>query len=316
MKALDIFSGAGGMSIGATYAGIEISCAIARDQDAAETYARNFEHPMLCADVRAVKLSTFRDQVDLVFGGPPCQPFSRRSSKSKGKDDLRNMLPAFLDALVQVDPASFIMENVPALLGARHRQYLTRILETCEWLGYHVSYGVLAAKDFGVSTKRRRLFIIGNKEKPVALPKPTAKAPPAGGLLLDHVKDPGPAVVYAKNPVLRKSVQGALLVNGNGKVIPEDGYCQAIVCSSGNGRHIVDPSGVLQTYLDQLKAGGPARTGRVPFVRRILFEEALRFQGLAAGFAFSGSDASRWRQVGNAVPPQMAEAVFTALREA
>lgn len=114
-------------------------------------------------DIRAVdfKSAIYRN-VQVVVGGPPCQPFSQ-SGRNLGKDDRRDMIPDFIRCVADILPRFFILENVRGLAGPRHREYLAGRIAELEALGYKVEYRVLDAADYGTPQSRKRLFVMGTR---------------------------------------------------------------------------------------------------------------------------------------------------------
>lgn len=160
MRAIDIFAGAGGLSCGLKEAGWAIEAAIEYDKPASETHRLNFpETEHVQSDVQSVDFRRYRG-VDLVAGGPPCQPFSV-SGKRLRQFDLRDMVPEFVRAVSEAQPRAFMMENVAGLGGARFSQYLLGKISELHDLGYTVFAKVLNASNFGVAQRRQRLFLVG-----------------------------------------------------------------------------------------------------------------------------------------------------------
>ena len=98
--------------------------------------------------------------IDLIAGGPPCQPFSS-GGKGLAAEDRRDMIPQFIRAVDEARPRAFLMENVSALFGATHRTYLGHVIARLRALGYTISEAVLNAAEYGVPQKRRRGFLVG-----------------------------------------------------------------------------------------------------------------------------------------------------------
>lgn len=130
VPALDIFAGAGGLSIGLEQAGFEIVAGAEWDRDACETYAK--AHPaveVIEGDVNAIDFRHWRNEVDVVVGGPPCQPWST-GGKRLGAEDPRDGWPAFLRALREVRPRAFVAENVSGFAaGARKPHFDALVAE-------------------------------------------------------------------------------------------------------------------------------------------------------------------------------------------
>lgn len=324
MKVLDLFSGAGGLSLGLHNAGWEVVAAIEYDKYATATYQANFpDTQVIQADIKSVDFSKWRGKVELVAGGPPCQPFSVAGNQRAAYDE-RDCVPDFIRAVEAILPTAFVMENVPGLTTLRHQPYLQNILAQFEQLGYVVTKTILNAADFGVPQFRRRLFIVGLKVGGFNFPKPThgsARLLPyvtAGEALRNTPPDrQNTAIVsYAKKPVLRPSPYAGMLVNGGGRPINLDEPSQTIPATAGGNRtHIVDEAGVFLEYHHYLLSGGTPREGLVQGVRRLTVRESARIQSFPDTFAFTGPSSALYRQVGNAVPPRLAQVVGHCLFE-
>lgn len=176
LTAIDLFSGAGGFSLAAHNAGVDVLAAIEFDQHAAETYKHNlvdrldaktqvyakditeFDIDLLLNDIGIKKGS-----LDILLGGPPCQGFSSHRINDSGKDDPRNdLLIRYFDFVEHLKPKSFLVENVPGLLWPRHEKYLNDFLNLAKKHGYTIVAGeplILNARDYGVPQNRRRAFI-------------------------------------------------------------------------------------------------------------------------------------------------------------
>lgn len=197
LRSLEMFTGAGGLALATHEAGFEHEALLEWNADACETLRSNAKRHarpgirdwnILQGDVRAVDFRRF-EGLDLVAGGPPCQPFSI-GGKHNGKKDRRDMIPEFIRAVRQIRPRAFIMENVKGLTRQSFRNYFSYVtlqltypeiaLKSGEqWtshlsrlerihtegrhddLHYNVVYRVLNAADFGVPQTRERVFIVG-----------------------------------------------------------------------------------------------------------------------------------------------------------
>lgn len=188
MTSLELFSGAGGLALGLQLSGIQHIALIEKNAQACTTLRQNFQQPTIIeGDVREVNLSQFHN-IDIIAGGPPCQPFSL-GGKAKGMNDQRDMFPPAIAAIGKLMPKVFIFENVKGLLRQAFREYFDYIIlqlrypqiEQCHnnWrdnrqmlqnlqtkgaysgLRYDVYYKLLNAADFGVAQKRERVIIVG-----------------------------------------------------------------------------------------------------------------------------------------------------------
>lgn len=316
---VDIFAGAGGLSTGLAQAGFEVVLGIERDRDACESFAK--AHPgaeVLETDVSAVVWGLWRRQDYVLVGGPPCQPWSS-GGKRRGAEDERDGWPGFLGALRGMRPVAFIAENVPGL--ARHPR-LKEIVGEIGQLGFSVCTKVVDAADFGVPQHRRRLLVVGMRGRKLAFPEPEfgpSRARPwrAAGEVIGTEPDGEPntcTVTYARSPDVRPSPYAGHLWNGGGRPIDLSRPAPTLLASmGGNKTPWIDTLGAVPEYHAHLMAGGAPRSGAVPGARRITVEEAAALQSFPPGTWFAGPRSSRYRQVGNAVPPLLAKAVGEAL---
>jgi DNA (cytosine-5)-methyltransferase 1 len=278
--------------------------------------------------------------VTAVVGGPPCQPWSLGGLR-RGHADPRDGIPQFARAVHEVRPAVFVMENVAGLVRGAARPAFERILAVLRGdrplsdllgdlapgpdarLDYTVEARVLNAADHGVPQTRRRLFVVGVRPGAAfAWPEPT-HGPGTGR---PHVPArrhvgvvprgaPNPSIVtYATTPSLRPDPYHGQVFNGGGRPIDPDRPAPTLLASmGGNKTPWVDTLGLVPEYHRHLRAGGAPRTGRVPGARRITVAEAAALQTFPPDLAFAGARSSQYRQVGNAVPPLLAEAIARAV---
>lgn len=197
MKSIELFAGAGGLALGIKKAGFAHEAVIERDADACATIRFNLatakrhmgQWPLHEVDARAFNYRQFEDKVDLVSGGPPCQPFSI-GGKHRGQKDNRDMFPTAASVVRITRPKAFIFENVRGLLRRSFAKYFEYVLlqltypevvpdESKDWtehlarleshhtqgsgkgLFYRVVFQPLNAADFGVPQKRERVVIVG-----------------------------------------------------------------------------------------------------------------------------------------------------------
>src|ERR1700723_3626976 len=176
---VDLFAGAGGLSLGFEQAGFDVAAAVEIDPIHCAVHQFNFPNcAVVCADASKIDGKRIREAaglngtaIDAVFGGAPCQGFSLIGHRAL--DDPRNgLLAEFLRLTVELDARYFVFENVKGLTVGKHRQLLDELIEAFDAKGYRVRlpYHVLNAADFGVPQDRRRLFLLGAK-KGVKLPE-------------------------------------------------------------------------------------------------------------------------------------------------
>lgn len=344
MIGIEIFSGVGGMSLGATMAGIEIAMAIEIDKDAAATFKLN--HPnadIIVSDIKEVKeirIDVDKPQQKILMGGPPCQGFSKSNVKGRNVDNQKNWLfQEYLRITKLWEPDWFVLENVQGLIETEKGLFLNKILEGFNKLGYTTNYKVLNAKNFGVPQSRERLFIVGNRHNiKFEFPEPKfindfvtvgdafrdlpnlingnqdvdlsyKKIDPsdyAFSLKGDLKKISNNAVSRNSDTVIKRYEH--ICEGGNWKNIPielMDSYKDVTRCHTGI-YHRLDsnkPSVVIGNYRKNMLIH--------PWQNRGLsVREAARLQSFPDNFKFVGTINSQQQQVGNAVPPLLAKAVF------
>jgi DNA (cytosine-5)-methyltransferase 1 len=222
MRAISLFSGCGGCSLGLRQAGFEVTLAVDIDEDACETYALNLgQGTVWCADLLKIRSQELLEQarltsseLDLIVGGPPCQGFS--SAGARDWADPRNaLLRNFVEIVTSVRPTWFIMENVEGLLTANGGTFIveavTRFLEA----GYWVRAKKVYMEQYGLPQRRKRVIIVGNLEQcHFDFPPPTNTEHPTLPLfaqqtllnILDAIGDL-PAATHSSEVVYNKEPQ-------------------------------------------------------------------------------------------------------------
>ena len=169
---IDIFSGAGGLSLGAEMAGVHIAFAVENNKSAAETY--RFNHPntlVLCADIHDINPVEHLPQLNpddqlIVFGGPPCQGFSTSNTVTRNMQNPNNSLfEEFVRFVSVLNPDWFLFENVEGFMRFEKGKIRNLVKKCFEDLGYQVSDALLTASDYGVPQTRRRVLMLGVKGK-------------------------------------------------------------------------------------------------------------------------------------------------------
>jgi DNA (cytosine-5)-methyltransferase 1 len=315
MNVIDLFSGPGGLSLGFRRSGLKIVANVEINRDAMDTYTTHDSDSIhFNKDIRELSFSQFRGAIDIVAGGPPCQPFSIGGLR-KGNADERDMIPEFMRCLEEIQSEAFVIENVPGLIFKRARPYFDSVLEKLSTLGYKLNWAVLNSADYGIPQKRKRLFVIGSRSMYLKFPVPTH----GPGTENPHIKaldvfegkpigeGPKCPVKFAKSPDLRPSPYAGHVYNGGGRPIDPNGPCHTILASSGGYKtHWIDTENVAPEYHAHLLAGGKPREGEVQGARRLSVEECAIIQTFPRDLKFSGKRSSQYKQVGDAVPPDLA----------
>ena len=340
MKAISLFTGAGGLDVGFEKAGFEILWANDMNKNACATYSANRSVNILngriediWADIRHLP------PVDVVFGGPPCQGFSV-AGKMNSNDERSRTVFLFLSAVEELQPRAFLMENVSSLARLEKFSLIKKsLLKKAFDIGYDVELLILNAADYGVPQNRNRMFLIGVRNKKVrgrieALIRQFEAEPPnMRDLLLPLGKagtDSNPETCRAKvtiatKPVLRRSPYAGMLFNGAGRPLnPDKPSCTLPASMGGNKTPIIDERHVydredswVERYHRHLWGGGEplGMYDAPPHLRRLTIEECSRIQTFPDGYTFKGSNSSIYEQIGNAVPCRLATAVAKGMRK-
>ena len=169
LRSLSLFSGGGGFDLGFDRAGYQHVASYDVLDVTKDTLLANRPDWAVFAgeeagDVRRVDWKQYKGKVDVIHGGPPCQPFSS-AGKQRGAEDARDMFPEFVRAVLEAKPLAFVAENVPALLNAKFSDYLRSVVLEPLSSEYTVMYQLLRVEDFGVPEVRARVVFVGFRRK-------------------------------------------------------------------------------------------------------------------------------------------------------
>lgn len=339
-RVLDLFSGCGGLSYGLAKAGFDVILGVDHWSDALVTFERN--HPG--AKTLQLDLANF-DPVDIekiagkdihvIVGGPPCQGFSI-SGKRDPKDSRNKLYQGFVNMVAHYQPEAFILENVPNLVSMANGAIKDEIIKDFTNLGYNVQYKILLASDYGVPQNRKRVIFVGmrgrnNFEYPKALFAENRRT------CSDALSDlPENTVLEgAANPMPPLSEYQRYMRANTSRIFnhvtsehsEKTISTIALVPDGGNYKDLPDhlkdirKVNIAWTRYNSKKPSLTIDTGhrhhfhyeynRIPTVR-----ESARLQSFPDDFIFYGSKTSQYQQVGNAVPPLLAEAVGAQLKKA
>lgn len=342
MIGVELFAGAGGLSLGAERAGLPVAVAIECAEAAARTYKKN--HPrtrLIQDDIRAVepeKLDLPTEKL-VLFGGPPCQGFSTSNQRTRSISNENNWLfEVFLRFVEALKPEVVIFENVAGLVHTSQGYFLGELVSRLNSLDYNVSYAVLDASRLGVPQKRHRFFCVASQSKSIMLSEKLGNEEAISVLEAIHDLPALPVghsidtLPYRESPESsyarlmrggKKACTGHLVTNNAPHIVER----YAHIPPGGNWADI--PADMMGTYKDVTRCHtgiykrldpnqpsvvlGNFRKNMLihPFEDRGLSErEAARIQSFPDCYDFSGSIGQQQQQVGNAVPPRMAEAVF------
>lgn len=342
-RVIDLFSGAGGMSLGFTRAdspqAFRSILAIDNDAAAAKTYALNFGDHALTCDIEQWLQVAEVPAADIVIGGPPCQGFSLLNKKRQG-DQRRALWEPYLDVVKRSGARVFVMENVAELFRSPELQDIKR---RADELGFSTIETIFNAADFGAPQTRKRTVVFGWRRDTLpaglALPEQThfADAEPGANNRWVTVRDvisdlppmPRGTEIGAKAPLdLHFGRNPTELSRKRYRKVPEGGnrfdlqrnapeltpQCWIRKTSGGTdlfGRLWWDrPSVTIRTEFFKPEKG---RYLHPVEHRPITHREAARLMGFPDDFRFYGNKTEIARQIGNAVPPALAEAIARAV---
>ncbi len=371
MNSIEIFSGAGGLAKGLELAGTKHQAFVEWNSDACNTLRMNYDRNIIFqGDVRDFDFSDYKDKgIDIIAGGPPCQPFSL-GGKAKGSDDERDMFPAAIAAIRTLMPKAFIFENVKGLLRDSFAEYFRFIilqltypevmLKSEDWrenlamlqdvdksqsydgTKYNVTYQLVNAADYGVPQKRERVIIVGFRSDlnvNWSFPKPTHSE---DALLWDkyvtgdywsrhHIVNPESkeACTAIHNQLMerysiwppelkpwktmRDAFEGLGEPNGRGEHCLREG---ARAYPGHTGSDIDEPSKTIKAGGHGVPGGENTVRLADGIIRYLSILEAKRIQTFPDDYIITGAWGEAMRQLGNAVPVQLAYTVGASVLNA
>ncbi|HII3831087.1 TPA: DNA cytosine methyltransferase [Pasteurella multocida] len=326
----DFFSGCGGTSLGFKQAGMKVVFGLDFDKNASKTFQCNFPEAYVVhediakVDTEIISHMLNGDSYSLFSACAPCQPFSSQNNKKSNNDPRRNLLNEFTRFVDRYLPDFIFIENVPGI--QKINNYSTpffNFLTKLDRLGYQYSYGVVSALWFGVPQDRKRLILLASKHKEITLPTITH----------DGIKKPYstvrdwifslPKISHGEEHSEIQDHKSASLNELNLLRIhntPEGGsridwpeYLKLECHKKHSGHQDVygrlswdKPSSVLTTKCTSYSNG---RFGHPEQDRALSLREAALLQTFPMNYKFIGNFSEKARQIGNAVPPLMAEVV-------
>ena len=337
-KAISLFAGAGGCSLGFKYAGINMITAFDNANAAIETYNANFGDgkaknvDLSSCDFLEIRnnLGLKRGELDLIIGGPPCQGFT--TAGNRFWDDPRNKLVQnYAQALEVFYPRWFMMENVEGILTTAKGTYVVECLKKMIELGYSVYLKKVYLQEQGIPQRRKRVIIVGNREqKKFKYPEPMENAVGAiyrncSFTLRDAIADlelaecPEIDHVFRKESDIQLARIRALKVGQSMKDLPpelqHDSFkrrasrrgCDGTPSEKRGGA----PSGLKRLSYDEpcltITSAAPSEFVHPTQDRTLTIRECARVQTFPDSFVFKGTDAQKILQIGNAIPPKFAE---------
>ena len=327
---VDLFAGCGGSAVGLRRLGLAPWC-YEMDGDCVES--------LRAAGMRAVRCELggwvwdegWRDEVGVMWASPPCQPFSAGGRREGGADE-RDGMPMVLEAVRVLRPWLVVVENVKGLLDRRHREYWGRWVGTLAAMRYNVGWKVLNGADYGLGQVRQRLFVVGRVSGPVMWPRVTHEGSVravggsvrradglGGGLGVGGGSEAENGLYGAPAPWVTMAEALGWMRTWGGEVA-RDSRSRGNTFARYRGidwvweRPSTTVSGDWRIHPPGHRAnrdyGGHERRG--PDALRLSVAELAVLQGLPSSYPLVGLKGSRLRQVGNACPPVLAQAVVGA----
>ncbi|TXD85268.1 DNA (cytosine-5-)-methyltransferase [Subsaximicrobium wynnwilliamsii] len=316
-KYIDLFSGAGGFSLGFDSQGFEQVFSVDIEPNFCKTYTHNFpEHLLIEKDICELSdaeidaLKEF-DNIDVIIGGPPCQGFSIAGNIGrKFVDDPRNRLfTEFVRVVKVVKPKFFVMENVARLYTHNQGETRQEIIRDFEKLGYHVACEILNSADYGVPQVRKRAIFIGRlHEQSIEFPAKEVANYVSVKQALSHY----PKLESGET----SSVPNHIAMSHSDQMLNKMSY----VTDGGDRNEIpvkIRPkSGDVRKYIKYASdkpsvcvTGDMRKIFHYDQNRALTVRELAKLQSFPDDFVFKGTRISQQQQVGNSVPPKMAEAI-------
>ncbi|UFJ41622.1 DNA cytosine methyltransferase [Brevibacillus humidisoli] len=304
MNSLEICAGAGGQALGLELAGFEHAALVEIESPACATLRLNRPHwNVIEDDLRNVSGKHFKG-IDLLAGGVPCPPFSK-AGKQLGQEDERDLFPEAIRMVEEIQPKAVMLENVRGLLDAVFDDYREKIVDDLRKMGYTAEWKLLNASDFGVPQLRPRVVFVAIRNDLAhnfSWPKPLWHRPPTvGETLYDLMAENGWFLANRwkdwANDIAPTIVGGSKKHGG-----PDLGPTRAKRAWAALG---VDGMGIADQAPEPNFIGLPRLTTRM----------VARLQGFPDSWQFFGKKTPAYRQIGNAFPPPVAQAVGLEIRK-
>jgi DNA (cytosine-5)-methyltransferase 1 len=319
LTALELCAGAGGQALGLDRAGFEHRALVENDRHACATLrsVRRWRDAVRETDLRDFRAVRY-EHADLVAGGVPCPPFSR-AGKRLGDQDERDLFPEALRIVAECEPRAVMIENVRNLLGAEFGDYRASVLEELAALGYSADWQLLESCDYGVPQLRPRAVLVAFR-RDLSI-----------GFAGDALESSGGVRFSWPEPKRTSRTVGAVLHNA----MRQNGWEGAAAWASqaneiaptlvgGSKKHggaDLGPTQAKKQWRDRLGVDALGLADAAPRAGfkgypRLTVPMAAMLQGFPANWPFQGGKTAAYRQVGNAFPPPVAEAVGRAIADA
>ena len=325
---VELFAGAGGLALGLEQAGFDTKAVVEIDKWAVQTLRKNRPHwNILHDDIQSISTKGIKNyldssgEIDLLSGGYPCQSFSYAGNRLGIEDARGTLFYDFAKILDELKPKMFLAENVKGLKTHDKGRTLQTMIKVFEDEGYRVSYQVLNSVHYGVAQKRERIFIVGIRKdiakvvnKPFEFPKPYDYQLTLGDIL----KDVPPSACATYNEK-KKEVLKYVSPGGCWRDLPDDiarEYMKTTYFMGGGRTGIARRLSWDEAGLTVLCTPAQKQTERChpDELRPFSIRENARIQSFPDEWEFEGSLAQKYKQIGNAVPVNLAKEVGQAMK--
>lgn len=323
-KVISLFSGCGGLDLGFKKAGFHTVIATDVWNVACESLKLNkMADKIICCDIRELDFKKYKNSIDVVIGGPPCPPYSQTRhylvNKAGGFDDEKAgfAVPEYFRVIEEVNPKIFLFENVDGFTFKTYKEPMDFVKKTAEDLGYNITYKVINAANYGVPQTRKRFICVGIKKElgEFSFPSETHSVDGSNNTLQwvncgDVLRDYDN--ITEEELKQRPGSKDYELLQG---IPPGENYL-FYTEKRGYPKPIFKWKSRYWTFLLKLTPNRPSWTIQASFSnnqgpfhwrnRFLRIEEIKRIQTIDDNYILYGDFKEQWRQVGNAVPSQLA----------
>ncbi len=300
-KVLDLFAGCGGFSHGFLKAGFNVVAFVEQWQPAIQTFLKNHPHAtLLGTDITKIpheKIKPYENTIDIIIGGPPCQGFSM-CGKRDPKDKRNKLYKQFLRFVHIINPELVVMENVPSLLSMKDtdgESFIAKIFRDFNELNYSVCYKILTASDYGVAQNRKRLIIVARKIRYFPYKLQGRKK-----TVMEAIEGLPPEINgHVTFDTKEETVEKFRDLKQGEKLSPSFNFSRQRLHANKPSKTITTKPLFIHPYED----------------RFLTPRELARLQSFPDDFIFCGSRTAMVKQIGNAVPPLLSEAIAKKIAE-
>jgi len=314
---IELFAGAGGLALGLEKAGIDTIAFVEIDKFCCETLKKNRPHwNVINSDISKIDFTQYRHKVDIVSGGFPCQAFSYAGKKLGFNDTRGTLFHEFARCIKEADPLMFLAENVRGLVSHDGGRTFQTILSILGEMNYDIQYKILNAAYYGVGQKRERIVIIGAKKGVnYRYPEPEASMTTLRTALRNCPESEGQSYSKRKKEVLDLVPPGGSWVD-----LPNDiqaAYMGKSINSGGGKRGMARRISWDEPCLTLTCSPSQKQTERChpDETRPFTVREYARIQSFPDDWEYCGGIGEKYKQIGNAVPVEMARRIGVALKE-